>query len=254
MMSYLIVKELRSPYTDYLIILQYWSIWITFVYFISESIILTISPKALQNFWYSMIGSFWGTPLLYYIFNQLSWYILIQHLKYTRLLARQTSYDTIKSYIRKQEMGAILFVVLFSVVWLCIIIFRNYFLILRRDEDSSLFNIGYHAFIACMLMVMTANEYFLYRLLNRLMKVHLNFYYKKQMKSLRMLAFANVIFYFTYGTLNLVVAIIEPDINEIVGLVPTDNHSSSLIRIVYLLWLIIESEDGFHLVFKSKII
>ena len=132
MMSYLIVKELRSPYTDYLIILQYWSIWITFVYFISESIILTISSKALNNFWYWMVGSFWGTPLLYYIFNQLSWYILIQHLKYTRLLARQTSYDTIKSYIRKQEMGAILFVVLFSVVWLCIIIVRNYFMILRR--------------------------------------------------------------------------------------------------------------------------
>ena len=173
--------------------------------------------------------------------------ILIFYAKYSHFLCKIVSFFMQNCLIFYAKLSHFLCKIVSFFMQNCLIFYAKLSHFLRKHlyKDSSLFNIGYHAFIACMLMVMTANEYFLYRLLNRLMKVHLNFYYKKQMKSLRMLAFANVIFYFTYGTLNLVIAIIEPDINEIVGLVPSDNHSSSLIRIMYLLWLIINLKEDF---------
>ena len=179
------------------------------------------------------------TDTVYYVLNQLSWYILIQHLKIIKVLSKETNFNKIKQQTRKQEIGAVLFVVLFSIVWLGVITARNYFIIIYDDIDGSFINIGYYTFLTWILMMMVINEIFLYKLLNRLMKISLNFYYKTKMKTLRMLSITNTIFYFSYGFFNLFLAIFDPDIDEIVGLVPTESHSNFLVRLLYLLWLII---------------
>ena len=122
------------------------------------------------------------SPILYYAMNQLSWYVLVTHLKTYNLILSGKKYKEWKAKIKRIEKASfILLIIAYSVYILTI---AAYDILIREYEDAEkiLQNVLLCE-ISSFYFLLIITELLIYCQLSKVMKQNLNFHYSKNWKS-----------------------------------------------------------------------
>ena len=115
-----LIWEIKSVFSDLLKIIQYSAIIITFLDLIAMDLIQLIDSEIFNLVPVKLATDLCENFLLYYIFNQLSWYFLILHINKSRQLTQGINYKNIRIQIQSQERKTLLIFTIFY-VWLKLI-------------------------------------------------------------------------------------------------------------------------------------
>ena len=156
------------------------------------------------------------SPILYYAMNQLSWYVLVTHLKIYNLILSGKKYKEWKAKIKRIEITSfILLIIVYSVYILTI---AAYDILIREYEDAEkiLQNVLLCE-ISSFYFLLIITELLIYCQLSKVMKQNLNFHYSKNWKSFVVILLVNVTFFFLQFIIILSSLLLDVDRNSIKG-------------------------------------
>ena len=105
-----IIIHLRQRFIDILKILQLISIFIWLIGRCISGLFVLVYPMVFSHIAVIIVNSINEVIFIHYWLNQLSWYVLIQHLSVYRQMADGKSYDEWQIKIKHKEKFGILFV------------------------------------------------------------------------------------------------------------------------------------------------
>ena len=242
-----LICEIKSVYSDLLKIMQFSAIIITFIDLIAMDFVELIDLNLSKYFSLRVTTDLFEMFLLYYMLNQLSWYLLILHISKYRLLTQGLNYQNIRTQIRSMEKKALIIIVV-SYIFLRVIWLVNDTLVEFAHDPLNIASRIYHSIYALVAFILVLNELRIYNNMKWTMIKYLNYYYKSYCDNIRKLKFANLSFYATFGLIHLGIAIFGIQLDSIVGLSTIkDYHSIS--RLVYLVLNVILNTPLFLYVF-----
>ena len=117
----LIWRELRDYFIDLLRVVQYILIAICFWYDVVSSTLLIFYPD-VNSLLIDIVFDVIASLFLYYIINQLSWFILIKHLNTYAKMRRGSKFEDCRKQIRVVEFRSTIFAVLFQIIFISSIV------------------------------------------------------------------------------------------------------------------------------------
>ena len=200
-----IYKEVRDYFVDILRVIQYWLIIFTFSNDM-VGFILFIYTNDVDSLAIEIVFDIIGTLFLYYIINQLSSYMLIAHLDEYIKMRYDTSYEQWRKRLRKLEIKALIFAIIFQVLFILTIVGVD--LIFEYNKiDIHLKNSILYGIYALISLTLATCEILLFIKGSKSMKKNLNYYYEKYKKGMACLAITNITWFLTLASLFLLVSI-----------------------------------------------
>ena len=202
----LIVKEIRSKFIDSLKIMQY--LWVIIHFFANFITSIIESAENVNKFYIDLARDLFSFLMLYYILNQLAWYMLIVHLETYRLLAEDANYRDWKTIIKRNEWIFLILSIIVSTFWIGIRVLYDIFGIFSFQWTQLFITISL-ILRAIFEFLLAINEIYLFMKVKKVMSQNLNYYYNSYRNNLYALVIINVTYFLLWSMHNILDAIFE---------------------------------------------
>ena len=167
--------------------------------------------------------------------NQLSWYVLITHLKTYNLILSGSDYRECKSKIRRTEIISFVIVIVLSILYLISIIAYDVLIRIITAEELLQEILQYE--VVSFYFILVISELLIYFKLIKAMKQNLHFHYMKNKNRFLIIMFWNVFYFIIQISAIMSTIILGGERNWLKGFSHT-KYCSGVERIMYLFVLI----------------